>query len=148
MLNLVDLAGSERLGQSKASGDRQKETQAINKSLSALGDCITSLASGEHFLLSLVLCLHFSFFLVRPPLAPVPLTASPPLRTRRALSQRVLRPALASPAGKQHVPYRNSKLTHYLQPFLGGEAKALMFGTTSPSSLGTSLCPAALPPQN
>jgi kinesin family protein C1 len=35
-LNLCDLAGSERLDRSKATGDRQKETVAINKSLSAL----------------------------------------------------------------------------------------------------------------
>ncbi|KAG1767561.1 P-loop containing nucleoside triphosphate hydrolase protein [Suillus occidentalis] len=44
-LNLVDLAGSERLNSSGAAGDkdRLKETQNINKSLSALGDVIAAL---------------------------------------------------------------------------------------------------------
>jgi kinesin family protein C1 len=46
-LNLVDLAGSERLGKSGAEGERKRETQAINASLSALSDVVTSLANGE-----------------------------------------------------------------------------------------------------
>jgi kinesin family protein C2/C3 len=39
-LHLVDLAGSERVGRSEATGDRLREAQHINKSLSALGDVI------------------------------------------------------------------------------------------------------------
>jgi kinesin family protein C1 len=46
-LNLVDLAGSERLSHSKAEGDRLKETQNINKSLSCLGDVIGALGKKE-----------------------------------------------------------------------------------------------------
>jgi kinesin family member C1 len=46
-LNLVDLAGSERLKQSGAEGDRMKETQNINKSLSCLGDVIGALGQSK-----------------------------------------------------------------------------------------------------
>lgn len=46
-LNLVDLAGSERLSHSGATGDRMKETQHINKSLSCLGDVIGALGQGK-----------------------------------------------------------------------------------------------------
>ncbi|DBA00591.1 TPA: hypothetical protein N0F65_007720 [Lagenidium giganteum] len=44
-LFLVDLAGSERLSKTGAEGQRLKEAQNINKSLSALGDVIAARAS-------------------------------------------------------------------------------------------------------
>jgi hypothetical protein len=46
-LSLVDLAGSERAGKTGATADRLREAQSINKSLSALGNVISALSSGE-----------------------------------------------------------------------------------------------------
>lgn len=42
-LHMIDLSGSERISKSGATGQRLKEAQAINKSLSALGNVIESL---------------------------------------------------------------------------------------------------------
>ncbi|EGZ09282.1 hypothetical protein PHYSODRAFT_525084 [Phytophthora sojae] len=49
-LSLVDLAGSERAGKTGATAERLKEAQAINKSLSALGDVISALSTNEKFI--------------------------------------------------------------------------------------------------
>jgi kinesin family member C1 len=47
VVNLVDLAGSERLGSSKSESLRLRETQNINKSLSALGDVFNAIVRGD-----------------------------------------------------------------------------------------------------
>jgi len=44
VINLVDLAGSEKAGQTGATGDRLKEGCAINRSLTVLGQVISTLA--------------------------------------------------------------------------------------------------------
>merc|ERR1711953_613692 len=72
-LHLVDLAGSERLAKSGSTGDRLKETQNINRSLSSLADVF-----------------------------------------------------LAKAQGHSHIPFRNSKLTHLMEPCLSGHGKTLM----------------------
>ncbi|CAE7196950.1 KIN14C [Symbiodinium natans] len=80
-LHLVDLAGSERLDKSGSTGERLKETQNINRSLSSLADVF-----------------------------------------------------LAKAEGRSHIPFRNSKLTHLMEPCLNGQGKTLMLVTVSPET--------------
>jgi len=48
-VSLIDLAGSERQSKTGASGARLREANAINQSLSALGNVISALSKGEKF---------------------------------------------------------------------------------------------------
>ena len=52
-LHLVDLAGSERVGKTDARGSTLREAQSINQSLSALGNCMRALTTGN--------CKHIPF---------------------------------------------------------------------------------------
>lgn len=68
---LVDLAGSERISKIDVEGERLRESQFINKSLSALGDVISALASKNphipyrsHFSLSSSLLLEMAYLCV------------------------------------------------------------------------------------
>ena len=61
---LVDLAGSERVGRIEVEGERLNESQFINKSLSALGDVISALASKTA---------HIPYRHISLPLSPPPL---------------------------------------------------------------------------
>jgi kinesin family protein C2/C3 len=136
---LIDLAGSERVA--KTQGDRLKETQNINKSLSALGDVISALATkSQHipfrFQILVIICIF---------------------------GDSVITDIFISQTG------RNSKLTHLLQDSLstyfpcpcvgmvltnslvflvmcvstaGGDSKTLMFVQISPNEndVGETLC--------
>lgn len=44
LLTIVDLAGSERLSKTSSEGVRMEEAKMINKSISALGNCIAALS--------------------------------------------------------------------------------------------------------
>lgn len=83
-LHLVDLAGSERLDKSGSTGDRLKETQNINRSLSSLVDVFVAKAGGH-----------------------------------------------------AHIPFRNSKLTHLMEPCLSGHGKTLMLVHVGPEQSNT-----------
>jgi hypothetical protein len=80
-LTLVDLAGSERVKRSGVQHQALEETKAINLSLSALGNCVASLAQG-----------------------------------------------------RDHVPFRDSKLTRLLSQSLGGNARTSLLVALAPGA--------------
>lgn len=95
---LVDLAGSERVAKIEVEGERLRESQFINKSLSALGDVISSLASKNPHI-----PYRFSYFHILVLLLSLLL-----LLTKK-------------------ITCRNSKLTHLLQSSLGANTHDTVF---------------------
>lgn len=60
---LVDLAGSERVSKIDVEGERRRQSKFINKSLSALGDVLSALASKNPHIPYLRLSIIFVFLL-------------------------------------------------------------------------------------
>ncbi|KAG2484404.1 hypothetical protein HYH03_016818 [Edaphochlamys debaryana] len=115
-LNLIDLAGSERQSRSGAEGQRLKEMSAINKSLTALGKVVMTLAQGPQ---TVTLAPGSSFF---PP--------SPSGATGLG--------------GAPHVPFRDSKLTRILKDSLTGNSFTCLLACLNPTPDNVDECSATL----
>ncbi len=106
----MDLAGSERLDKSGAVGTTLKETQNINKCAPALPPPLHPDAPPGP---------------ARPAREPV----TPHSRRARCSSHRSLSSLtnvfIAKSNGQGHVPFRDSKLTHLMQPCLSGQVRCL-----------------------
>jgi kinesin family member C2/C3 len=136
-LNLVDLAGSERVKKTEACGERLKEANAINKSLGALGDVITALASSS-----------------KSGHAHTGSTGGignghggGSKASKNASSSSAASSSSSSCGGgdghhAHHIPFRNSKLTYLLQNSLCGKSKVLMICTIAPAKchVGETIC--------
>lgn len=109
-LSLVDLAGSERVGKTGATKDRLKEAQAINLSLSALGNVIFKLSEGAKVI----------------PYRDHKLTL---VRTNRLVTWFLAFCAVSL------CPFLGSRtlVLQLMQDSLGGNAKTLMFVNISPA---------------
>ncbi|KAA6353693.1 MAG: putative kinesin family member 3B, partial [Streblomastix strix] len=105
-LNLVDLAGSERQSKTEAVGIQAVESGMINKSLLALGDVINRLARGEQYQQQQI-----------------------QQQMQSSKEQQKQQQILV----KEHIPYRDSKLTRILQDSLGGNSKTVMIANIGPA---------------
>eukprot|EP00899_Mesostigma_viride_P015158 jgi/Mesvir1/23643/Mv18314-RA.4 len=113
-VSFVDLAGSERLKSSRSSGEMQKETTNINKSLFTLGKVISALGELKSHTAN---------------------GAGSGGATRHQLSGTLLSPTHSQKGNllPAHVPYRDSKLTQLLMDSFGGNSLSLMVACCSPS---------------
>ena len=108
-IDLVDLAGSERVAATGARGRRLEEGASINKSLSALGNCIRALSDMQ--------------------------ARAKKLSHSSSSSSSVLASSSAhdaSGAAPAHIPFRDSVLTWLLKSSLGGNSKTALVAAVSP----------------
>jgi len=115
-LYLVDLAGSEAVSKSEVAGKNLTEAKMINTSLLSLSQVITALAAKAK-----------EKKMRRPKTA----------KTSKAGTRRGSASGGGGGGGggkKTHIPYRNSKLTRFLQNSFGGNSRTALVVTISPSS--------------
>jgi centromeric protein E len=115
MLNFVDLAGSEKASQTGVSGERLKEAQHINTSLSALSKVVMQLSQQWDR-----------------------------TKLKEKVESSSLASSMCSSVGSSkqpksriftHVSYRDSKLTRLLQSSLGGDALVAIICNVTPAAI-------------
>lgn len=108
ILTFVDLAGSESVSRTGSEGINQDEAKEINKSISALGRVIETLARQNKFI-------DTSY-----------------LNERNDTTIKNTKTINKSPQKNNYVSYRDSKLTEILSDCLGGNSKTYIVACISP----------------
>lgn len=109
-LHLIDLASGERVAETQRVGDALEETRHINRSLLAFGDVILSLHTQTQIVNKL----------------------NSIRRGEKATSKS--ESSLLSSLKSHHVPYYNTKLTHFLKDTFGSNGKSLLILNVPPES--------------
>jgi len=124
-LHLVDLAGSERAKRTGAVGARLKESVGINQ-VHIVPYLLLSIDLRDCETFEEVLHSSLQKYVVRP----VYISCHTHYFSQGLLSLgKVIRALTSNPI--QHVPYRESKLTRFLQDSLGGNSRTVMLACIS-----------------